>query len=70
MRMPRSKIVTTMGGERRRAYTADEVRAFAIRVRLAERQACAKIAEQWDVDRPDTNYGKCISRLIMEQPDD
>jgi hypothetical protein len=70
MRMPKSKIITTLGGERRRAYTANEVRAFVKKVRLAERQACAKIAEQWDVDRPDTNYGKCISRLIMEQTDD
>jgi hypothetical protein len=30
----------------------------------AERQRCAKVARQWDVDCPNTNYGGCIARLI------
>lgn len=30
----------------------------------AERQRCAQIARQWDVDCPSTNFGGCIARLI------
>ena len=30
----------------------------------AEREACAKIAEEWDEAYPDTNYGGCIAVLI------
>jgi hypothetical protein len=30
----------------------------------AERQRCARVARQWDVDCPNTNYGGCIARLI------
>ena len=29
-----------------------------------ERQACADLARQWDVEHPDTNYGKCIAARI------
>ena len=30
----------------------------------AEREACAAIARQWDVDHPTSNYGGCIANLI------
>jgi len=30
----------------------------------AERQRCAMVARQWDVDCPNTNCGGCIARLI------
>jgi hypothetical protein len=30
----------------------------------AEREACAAIARQWDVDHQGSNYGGCIARLI------
>jgi hypothetical protein len=29
-----------------------------------ERNACAAIARQWDVDHQGSNYGGCIARLI------
>ena len=32
----------------------------------AERQRCAQIARQFDVDHPNTNYGGHIARLIEE----
>jgi len=32
----------------------------------AERQRCARVARQWDVDCPNTNYGGCVARLIEE----
>ena len=31
---------------------------------MAKRQRCARVARQWDVDHPNTNYGRCIARLI------
>ena len=34
-------------------------------IRDDERQRCAEIAKAWDTDHPDTNYGACISRLIL-----
>jgi len=30
----------------------------------AEREACAAIARQWDVEHPVSNYGGCIANLI------
>jgi len=30
----------------------------------AEREACAKIAQDWDSSHPDTNYGACIANSI------
>ena len=30
----------------------------------AEREACAKIAQEWDEAHPETNYGRCIAVLI------
>ena len=30
----------------------------------AERQRCARIARQWDVAHPSTNFGGCIARFI------
>ena len=33
----------------------------------AEREACAAIARQFDVDHPSTNYGRCIARIIEDR---
>jgi hypothetical protein len=30
----------------------------------AEREVCAAVARQWDVDHPASNYGGCIANLI------
>jgi hypothetical protein len=30
----------------------------------AEREACIRIAKQWDADHPTSNYGACIARRI------
>jgi hypothetical protein len=30
----------------------------------AEREACAQVAEAWDADHTDTNYGLCIGNAI------
>jgi hypothetical protein len=30
----------------------------------AEREACAKVADAWDADHPETNYGRCIADAI------
>jgi len=37
---------------------------FAVLFAAAEREACAAIARQWDVDHPASNYGGCIANLI------
>ena len=34
---------------------------------LAEREACAKIAQAWDTAHPDTNYGRCIANEIRSR---
>ena len=33
-------------------------------VRESERNACAAVARQWDVDHPASNYGGCIANMI------
>ena len=33
-------------------------------VAAAEREACAQVAEAWDVDHSETNYGLCIGNAI------
>lgn len=33
----------------------------------AEREACAQIAKQWDIDHPSTNYGGCIAAAIRSR---
>jgi hypothetical protein len=33
----------------------------------AEREACAQVAEAWDADHTDTNYGLCIGNAIRER---
>jgi hypothetical protein len=43
------------------AYWAWEGWCAAVK---AEREACAAIARQWDVDHPASNYGGCIANLI------
>ncbi len=30
----------------------------------AEREACAEVADAWDTDHPETNYGRCIAAAI------
>jgi hypothetical protein len=46
-------------------YAVDEqLERFAALVRADERNACAAIARQWDVDHQGSNYGGCIATLI------
>ena len=33
----------------------------------AEREACAQIAKQWDIDHPSSNYGGCIAAAIRSR---
>jgi hypothetical protein len=42
----------------------DLLRELEWQVRESERNACAAIARQWDVDHQGSNYGGCIARLI------
>jgi len=44
--------------------TEDLLRELEWQVRESERNACAAIARQWDVDHPASNYGGCIANLI------
>jgi hypothetical protein len=44
--------------------TMQKAERFAALVAAAEREACAAIARQWDVDHPGSNYGGCIARLL------
>jgi hypothetical protein len=44
--------------------TEDLLKELEWQVRESERDACAAIARQWDVDHPASNYGGCIARLI------
>jgi len=46
--------------------TEHHFRRFAYMLLAAERQRCAMIARQFDVDHPNTNYGGFIARLIEE----
>jgi hypothetical protein len=51
------------GFDRDGDYT-EELKAFEALVRADERNTCAAIARQWDVDHPASNYGGCIANLI------
>jgi hypothetical protein len=42
-------------------WNAEELIEKAV---LAEREACAQIAKDWDKDHPNTNYGGCIAVAI------
>jgi hypothetical protein len=42
----------------------DLLKELEWQVRESERNACAAIARQWDVDHQGSNYGGCIARLI------
>ncbi len=42
----------------------DEAERFAALVAEAEREACAQVAEAWDADHSETNYGLCIGNAI------
>jgi hypothetical protein len=44
--------------------TEDLLKELEWQVRESERNACAAIARQWDVDHPASNYGGCIANLI------
>lgn len=44
--------------------TEDLLQELEWQVRESERNACAAIARQWDVDHQGSNYGGCIARLI------
>jgi hypothetical protein len=46
------------------AYSAESLHRFAALVAAAEREACAKVADAWDADHPETNYGRCIAAAI------
>jgi hypothetical protein len=41
-----------------------ELLRFADLVAAHEREKCAQIAAQWDIDHPNTNFGGCIANLI------
>jgi hypothetical protein len=42
----------------------DLLKELEWQVRESERNACAAIARQWDVDHQGSNYGGCIANLI------
>jgi hypothetical protein len=42
----------------------DTLKRFAALVAAAEREACAAIARQWDVEHQGSNYGGCIATLM------
>jgi len=42
----------------------DLLKELEWQVRESERNACAAIARQWDVDHQGSNYGGCIATLI------
>jgi hypothetical protein len=44
--------------------TEDLLEELDWQVRESERNACAAIARQWDVDHPGSNYGGCIATLM------
>lgn len=52
-------------------FFQDELEYFAALIessaRFDEREECAKVAKQWDVDHPNTNYGGCIASLIRSR---
>ena len=41
--------------------------AFARLIAAQEREACATIAQAWDVAYPTTNYGQCIANEIRSR---
>ncbi len=48
----------------------DLLRELEWQVRESEREACAAIARQWDVDHPASNYGGCIAAMIEARGQD
>ena len=42
----------------------DLLKELEWQMRESERNACAAIARQWDVEHPASNYGGCIANLI------
>ncbi len=44
--------------------TEDLLKELEWQVRESERNACAAIARQWDVEHPASNYGGCIANMI------
>jgi hypothetical protein len=47
--------------------TLQQRERFAALVAAHEREACAQIAKQWDIDHPSTNYGGCIAAAIRSR---
>jgi hypothetical protein len=59
--MPPAEIVT----DKPVMYPVPEaLERFAALVAAAEREACAKVAGDWDKTHPATNYGACIAAAI------
>ncbi len=50
--------------------TKDLLKELEWQVRESERNACAAIARQWDVDHQGSNYGGCIAKLIEARGQD
>ena len=49
------------------AVTYNELIRFAALVAAHEREECAQIAKQWDIDHPSTNFGGCIAAAIRSR---
>ena len=47
--------------------TWTDLEHFAALVAAHEREECAKVAKQFDIDHPNTNYGGCIANLIRSR---
>jgi hypothetical protein len=50
--------------------TEDLLKELEWQVRESERNGCAAIARQWDVDHQSSNYGGCIANLIEARGQD
>jgi hypothetical protein len=48
-------------------FAPNQLRYLVDRAVEAEREACAQVAEAWDADHTDTNYGLCIGNAIRER---
>ena len=60
-----STLVVKDGGTCLRGV--DDLERFAALVAAHEREECAQIAAQWDIDHPNTNFGGCIANLIRSR---
>jgi hypothetical protein len=60
---PSAGSLLRIGSPRVKVYTADQMREFATIAVLAEREACAKVADKW-VEGPERNYSELIADEI------